>query len=280
MTLDPRIHPYRPDLAADFLKAQVAAEAYVPGHDRQVAAGQTALREKPDARAPRGRAESELLRGETFTVYEEKDGWCWGQNKTDGYVGYVEARALNAAMPAVTHIVTTLKTHIYADPSLKSSILDRLSLGAKIAIAPEIQNGFAKIEPEGWVYLKHIAPATLRLPDFVETARLFLETPYVWGGRSAEGIDCSGLVQIALALSGIAAPRDTDMQEAALGKTVEKPQRGDIVFFPGHVGIMDSDENLLHANAHHMKVVSEPLADVVARLKPKHTKPITAIKRL
>lgn len=280
MTLDPRINPFRADLAADFLKAQVKVGNYVAGHDRQVTSGKTSLRERPDPKAPKGRAESELLFGEVFTVYEEKNGWCWGQSKTDGYVGYVAADDLNTKINPATHIVATLKTHIYAEPSVRSEILDSASLGSALSSKGTEQNGFLKIEPKGWVYARHAAPAGLRLPDFVETAKLFLETPYLWGGRSASGIDCSGLVQIALALSGISAPRDTDMQETALGTPVEKPQRGDIVFFPGHVGIMENDKNLIHANAHHMKVVCEPLADVVERLKPKHEKPITSVRRL
>lgn len=280
MTLDPRINPYRPDLAADFLKAQVRAERYEKGTDRQVRTGRTVLREKPDATAPKGRAESELLHGEIFTVYEEKNGWCWGQNRTDGYVGYVAAGDLSTDIHPATHIVATLKTHVYAGPSLRTEILDAYSLGSSLASDGTTENGFLKLATGGWVYARHAAPKNLRLPDFVETARLFLDTPYVWGGRSAEGIDCSGLVQTALALSGIAAPRDTDLQESALTpKNDGPPERGDIVFFPGHVGIMDDAKNLIHANAHHMKVVVEPLEDVIGRLKPKHEKPVTAVRR-
>ncbi len=251
------------------------------GQDRPVVAGTAPLREKPDHSAAKGRAESELLFGEVFTVYEEKDGWCWGQNKTDGYVGYVPSICLGRTeVKPATHIVAALKTHVYAEPSLKSPILDTLSLGSSLTSANKEENGFLKIEPEGWIYAKHAADKNLRLPDFVETAKMFLNTPYVWGGRSAEGIDCSGLVQIALALAGVKAPRDTDLQEAALGQPVDAPKRGDIVFFPGHVGIMEDDQNLVHANAHHMKVVSEPLKDVVDRLKPKHAQPVTSIRRL
>ncbi|MDE2017912.1 MAG: C40 family peptidase [Hyphomicrobiales bacterium] len=230
----------------------------------------------------RGRFETQLVMGEIFDVAEEKDGWCKGACGHDGYAGYVESRFLArdaaAATPHIvntpTHIVITARSHTYAAASMKAQPKGVLSFGSLIAVTRTEQD-FAELAGGAWIYGRHIAPLGHTEKDHIATAKKFLETPYYWGGRSGFGIDCSGLVQVCLGHAGIKTPRDSGDQERAVGKTVEKPQAGDIVFFKGHVGMMADDANLLHANATHMKCVIEPLEDVMARGGE-----ITSVKRI
>lgn len=286
--LDPRVHPYREDIAADFLEGKVGAARFVAGVPMTVTAGCARLRGEPDHDAPMGRQESQLLFGETFIVYDRADGWCWGMNAADSYVGYAPADALSDPVAEPAHMVATLSTHIYPGPGIKTETLAALSLGSRLALTGKEENGFSELATGGWVYTRHIAASAETEPDFTATAEQFTGAPYLWGGRGSGGIDCSGLVQVALLRSGIDAPRDTDMQEAALGSAVKATdavapaglRRGDIVFFKGHVGIMTDADTLLHANAHHMKTVAEPLRDVAQRNIDAQGAGITSIKRI
>lgn len=218
----------------------------------------------PETQAVRGKNETQLVFGETFFVTEEKDGWCKGACAHDGYVGYVGQQYLSKAPPPATHIVTACRSHGYKDPTMKSALMTLFSFGSQLRVT-QTKDGFAQVEGGVWIYEKHLSPLGTTEADYLATARRFLETPYYWGGRSGFGIDCSGLVQVSLARAGITLPRDSGDQEKHLEKVTEKAEEGAIVFFPGHVGFMADDKNLLHANAFHMKVVIEPLADVVAR---------------
>lgn len=283
--LDPRVNPYRPDLAAAFLYGKVTAERYVDGVPCQVRAGYASLR----AAAGYGAAQtSQLLFGEVFTVMEENDGWVWGQNATDGYVGYLQLEALDAEIVAPTHRVAALRSFLYAEPDLKSPTLDMVSLNALVTVDGvtvdgAVENGFIAIAGGAYIYAAHLAEIAAPGPGLVATALSFLGTPYLWGGRTSVGIDCSGLVQMALQAEGLACPRDSDQQQAAVGTLVSADgaghayAAGDLVFFPGHVGIMADADTLIHANAHHMSTVREPLADVLARAGAAG---ITAVKRL
>jgi cell wall-associated NlpC family hydrolase len=210
-------------------------------------------------------AVSELLRGESFAVVDAIGDWAWGFSRHDGYVGYVSCAALG---PVVTpsHIVAIPAALVFAAPDIKSPVIERLPMGARLSAIGEDGN-FLRTD-EGFVHLRHLAPITEIAPDAVEVAARLMGTPYRWGGRSGDGIDCSGLIQLALAFAGIAAPRDSDQQREGLGVALaddEPARRGDLVFLPGHVGFMASDEDLLHANAFHMCVTREPLAEVLAR---------------
>ena len=218
----------------------------------------------PDLKAQRGKFETQLVYGEIFTVEEEKDGWCKGACAHDNYPGYVESIHLTKHAVPATHIVTAARSHTFRDPSINSPFMGTLGFGSLIKVTGTDQ-GFVQVHGDAWIFEKHIAPIGSTDKDYIATARKFLETPYYWGGRSGFGIDCSGLVQVSLARAGIAAPRDSDIQENSIGKAVDKAQAGDIIFFKGHVGLMADDRNLLHANAFHMKTVIEPLDDVVAR---------------
>jgi hypothetical protein len=273
---DPRLTPARPDLAAAHLKDTVQAAAFVEGRAMTVARGRAALRHAPDHEALQ---DDELLFGETFTVYESKGGWAWGQSAVDGYVGYVHTIVCGEPIEP-GHRVVALVTPLLTGPDIKRATRDLLPLNARVKVL-ERDKGFARIAPDGYVFAGHLAPFDVLAHDWVATAERFVGTAYVWGGKTHAGLDCSGLVQTALASAGIAAPRDTDLQEKALGRDVSLPsrRRGDLVFWHGHVGILLDEARLLHANSFRMQVDIEPLDDVIARMSPV-AGPVTAVKRL
>lgn len=284
--LDPRIHAFRPDLADIRLKGQIEADRFVAGELFAVVAPTAGLYRQP---VPDALLETELLHGEPVRVFETTDeGWCWMQSGTDDYVGWVGRDALSPDLPEPTHIVSAPRTLVFTGPDIKSKPLAILPLGARIAVTRQGEDHNARyglIRPAGAIVMQHLRPIAEPLPDFVAVAESLAGTPYLWGGRSAFGIDCSGLIQLALGLAGINAPRDTDMQQAELGEALDLGQslpalrRGDLVFWQGHAGIMGDGETLLHANAHHMAVASEKVTQTIARLE-KADLPVTAIKRL
>lgn len=266
--LDPRRHPVRPDLAAASLRGRVEADRFVEGEPHRVTAGRATLRGAPDAAA---RQTSELLYGESFTVYDRLGGWAWGQCGTDGYVGWTPAADLFIGEPhSPTHTVRDLRALRFPEPDLKTHPLDALPLGARVAVGEEA-NGFRRLADGGWIFGAHLAPLGWAEPDPVATAERLLGVPYYWGGRTPWGIDCSGLAQLCFACAGHALPRDSDMQRAEAGELLSKDgegvsyKRGDLVFFPGHVGLMVDADRLIHATAHSMTVAVEPLADVAMR---------------
>ena len=278
---DRRLTPARPDLAADHLRGLFDAPRYAKGHAKRVVAASAPLRRAPQAEAP---LETEALYGEGVTVYDESEGWAWVQLDRDKYVGYLPGAAL-AAPSEPTHRIAALRAHAYPGPSIKSPPRMALSLGARLAIVGH--DGDFAISTDGlYVWARHLAESGWREPDYVAVAERFLETPYLWGGRTSEGIDCSGLVQTALAAAGQASPRDSDMQEAGSGEpiAIDEPltplERGDLVFWKGHVGIMRDPVTLLHANGWHMKVVSEPLAEARARIAASGGGDVTSVRRL
>jgi len=284
--LDPRIHAIRPDLADIRLKGRVEAERFVAGEPFAVIAPTAGLYRHP---APDALLASELLYGEPVQVFETTgEGWSWVQSEIDAYVGWVGRDALSPDMAEPTHIVSTPRTFVFSGPDIKSSPLAILPLGARIALSGRAEDAnarYGRIQPAGAIVMQHLRPIAEPLPDFVAIAESLAGTPYLWGGRSAFGIDCSGLIQLALGLSGIRAPRDTDMQQGELGQALDFGQslpalrRGDLVFWKGHAGIMRDGETLLHANAHHMAVASEKVTQTIARLE-KAGLAVTAIKRL
>lgn len=276
---DPRIHPYRPDLAAASLRGVVAAERFVEGVPCQVRAGFAPLNERP---AFDSRQASQLLFGEVFTVFEERDGWAWGQNGTDLYVGWTRLEGLEMEVVPPTHTVAALRTYLFPEPDLKTPPLDMLSLGARVTVTGT-EGKWSGVAGGGYVYTAHLAGPDAAPVAPVDTALRFMEAPYLWGGRSSLGLDCSALVQLSLAAAGVPCPRDSDMQAASVGALVSVDgaghayARGDIVFFPGHVGLMADAVDLVHANAFHMRVAREPLAEVVRRAGDKG---VTAVRRL
>jgi len=280
-SLDPRITPWRPDLAASSLQVIVDAPRYVEPDRRSVAVSIAPLRRAPNDAAP---IDTEALFGEDVDVYDEQGGWAWAQLAWDDYVGYLPISALGPAITA-THRVSAVRTHAYTDANIKRPPLRALSLGARVAVV-DVRREFAVTHDGSHIYARHLAPLAERAPDFVAVAERFLEAPYLWGGRTSEGLDCSGLVQGALAAAGIKCPRDSDMMEAWLGEPIafdgglRNLARGDFVFWRGHVGVMRDAATLLHANGWHMKVVSEPLAEAASRIQDKGGGAITSIRRL
>lgn len=228
----------------------------------------------PDLNALRGKYETQLVFGEEFLVESEENGWCKGTCAHDGYKGHVLKTCLELPGAAPTHIVTAGRTHSYREASIKSPPVEMYSFGSRVTLAKQGEK-FGELADGGWVYLPHLAPVGKKDDNYMALAQNLLETPYYWGGRSGFGIDCSGLVQVVLARAGIDVPRDTEQQQDAIGETVEVARTGDIVFFKGHVGIMIDADNLLHANAHHMKTVIEPLWTVSDR-----SGGVTVIKRI
>jgi cell wall-associated NlpC family hydrolase len=269
--LDPRLTPARPDLAAKHLAGSVEAQRFVDGETLEVAVGQAPMREAPSPGAP---LLTEAIRGERVTVYEMRDdGWAWGQLAGDGYVGYLPGPALRAAGPAPTHKVAALRTFVYPGASIKRPPLDTLSFGSRLAIA-RVEGTFAVTADGGFVPMLHLVPADATEADFVAVAERFLGTPYLWGGKTSIGIDCSALVQLALEACGVACPRDTDMQEQAVGTALAPPydiadlRRGDLMFWKGHVAIVRDGATLVHTNAtRHMAVAFEPIAETIARIR-------------
>ena len=264
MRPDPRLTLARPDLASAALEGLIRAERYEETTAMRLVVPAAAVRAAPSVDAEQV---DQLLFGERFDVLEREDGFAWGQAARDGYVGFVEAAALSAREQTPTHRVAALRTFSYLEPSIKAPSRGPFSLGALVMAAERI-GSLTRVEGGGWIPAAHLAPIGEAFADPVETALKFLGTPYLWGGRDSLGIDCSGLVQQALHAAGRACPRDTDLQ-AEMGEPVARDAlvRGDLVFWRGHVGMMLDPEWLLHANAHHMAVSSEPLAEAVARIE-------------
>ncbi|CAN1722637.1 C40 family peptidase [Hyphomicrobium sp. 1Nfss2.1] len=279
--LDPRRNPFRPDLAAESLYGKVSVPRYVEGFPGQVMRASVPLRSRP---TPTFGFETEALFGERVTVFDERDGWAWVQLDRDKYVGYVPSEALSPEIEEPTHKVRSLGTFVYPVPDIKSPPLMHLSLNAELSVV-EGDDRFVMLKGGGFVVSRHVGEIGRIEPDFVEIAERFIGTPYLWGGRTRLGIDCSGLVQMSLAAAGIFAPRDTDMQQAEVGTLVEIPdvlegmQRGDLIYWKGHVGIMADSVTLVHANAHHMQVAAETLPEAIERIA-KLGAEIAAVKRL
>lgn len=274
--MEKRLTPARSDLAARFLEGEVEADRFVDAQAVQVVAAATALRRSPSEDAP---LDTELLFGEVFDTYETKDGWCWGQATLDGYVGYVSASEITENIFEPTHRVTNLRTYVYAQPDLKSRPEQLLSMGSKVEVQGT-SDRFSDIG-RGFIHSGHLCPVADVIDDWVTVAESFLGTPYFWGGRQSLGLDCSSLVQLALEQKGLSVPRDSDLQAQEIGQDVLANERcrGDLVFWKGHVGIMTSETDFVHANATNMCVTVDDLESFSALIRDAEG-PITAAKRL
>ena len=264
---DPRLTPARPDLAARSLEGKVKAARFVDGETREVVEPSVPLRRIASPDTP---LDTEALMGERVTVFETtEEGWVWGQLEADGYVGFMPANGLAAPGPVPSHRVSALRTLVFAAPSFKLPPIGALPLGARVAIVHS-EGRFARTASGSYLPARHLAPIASRETDFVTLAERFLGTPYLWGGKTSLGLDCSGLVQVALNACGIPCPRDTDMQVAALGAPVADGtrRRGDLIFWKGHVAIARDEATMIHANAFHMAVAIEPIDEAIARIRP------------
>lgn len=279
-TPDPRLHAYRPDLADAALEGKVEAGHFVTPRLMQVVEPVITVHKAPRFDAMQL---TQALFGEMVKVFDEQEGWAWVQLERDGYVGYVNGNALSATIATPTHRVAVPSTFMYPEANLKTLPAVPLTLNARLAVASE-SGAYARLSNGRFVFTAHLRPIDSAEADFVAVAEMFRNVPYYWGGKSVQGLDCSGLVQLALEACGRQALRDSDMQERTLGEQLmlndlDGLRRGDLVFWNGHVGIMTDASTLLHANGHHMMVVAEPLKDAVDRIAARYGQ-ITSMRRL
>jgi cell wall-associated NlpC family hydrolase len=277
---DPRLTPVRGDLAAKYLEGKVKAGRFVAGEEFEVIDALTSMREAPSADAA---LLTQALKGERVTIYDRNgEGFAWGQLNSDGYVGWLPDAALAKPGAAPTHKITALRTFAFPGPSIKLPPVDSLSMGARVVVARE--DGAFAITREGWHLPRgHVGGIDAVEDDFVAVAEKFVGTPYLWGGKSSLGIDCSGLVQVSLNAAGIGCPRDSDMQQDGLGRMLSEAetkqlQRGDLIFWKGHVAIVRDATTIVHANAFHMATVIENTLRAIARIKEAGSE-VVAIKR-
>lgn len=284
-TFDRRRHPVRPDLAAIDYEGRVEAARFAEGEVFQVTADRLAIR--PEPRADRS-IDTEALCGEWLTVYEQtSEGWAWGQLDTDGYVGWFSSDGLGP-IAAATHRVRALRTYRYPGPDLKFPPLGLLSLGSRVTVTGEAETRglkYALLGDGSAVVAKHLVPLDHVEADWVSAAEELLGTPYLWGGRSSLGLDCSALVQLAAETGGHSLPRDSDMQQAEAGIEIpfgdpSRLERGDLLFWKGHVGIVAGANRLLHANGYTMTVAYEPLDSAIERIAVTEWGAITGARRL
>lgn len=282
--LDRRLHAFRPDLADARLRGKVEAERFAEGKPMRVALPVVDLREAP--RVDSG-PQTQLLLGDEVRVFEEADGWCWVQAVRDGYVGYASDFSIENPRGAPTHMVCVPRTFVYPGPDLRFPHTRALSLGSRIAITGEAETRgtrYSILESGEAIIARHVRPVGEHADDYVAVAETLLHTPYLWGGASGFGIDCSGLVQLSMLMTGRNVLRDTDMQAATIGTIVEPDadygnlRRGDLVFWKGHVAILADDGTLIHANGHTMSVTFEPLRGAIERIAYLYDYP-TVIRR-
>ncbi len=266
--LDRRLHAFRQDLADERLRGTVEADRFVAGRPVSIRLPVVDLKPRPSTGAG---MDTQMLMGDRALVFEQRDGWAWIQAERDGYVGYVPTSAIRFGYDDMTHRVNAPRTFLYGQPDMKTPVLDVLSMGCGLRVTGEkTVRGtiYAALAGGRFVVSQHMCAVGDIASDYVAVAEKLIGAPYLWGGASAFGVDCSGIISLAMRMTGRAVPRDSDMQADALGTPVTRNdlQRGDLVFWKGHVGIMADEATLLHANGHTMDVAREPLEDAIRRI--------------
>jgi cell wall-associated NlpC family hydrolase len=283
--LDPRLNAVRADRADIRLKGRVEAGSFAAGEPMQIVAPVADMRREP---RPDSGADTQLLFGETVDVFEEHEGWCWAQAHSDGYVGYVAYTALSHRIASPTNIVTAPRTFLYPAPDMKLPVEAALSMGSRLAIVGHAETRgihYLLLADGGAVVASHAGEIAATASDPVAVAERLLTTPYLWGGRSGHGIDCSGLIQLAYGMCGIQLQRDTSMQQQTAGRELfpgqggDQLQRGDLVFWKSHVAMLRDSETIIHASGHAMAVVTEDYAEAVRRIGYLYGEPV-AFRRI
>ncbi len=279
--LDKNTNPYRDDLAAEKLRGLVAAPKYITPVTKQIIAGSASIKSAPDDNATQV---SEALCSDIFEVYDEENGYAWGQVGRNDYVGYIKTSALTDEIIKPNRKIRALRTYGFSIPKVQGMVLAQLSMNSQVFASDEIENGYVNCGRHGWIYEKHLAALDEYYPDPAEVAKLFLNAPYYWGGVQSYGLDCSGLVETSFAACGVKLPRDAYMQEkcgqeVAIKDDLSGLKRNDLIFWKGHVGIMIDADNFIHSNAFHMCVAIEPLKTARERYE-KSDLPIRSIRRV
>jgi cell wall-associated NlpC family hydrolase len=255
---DARITPHSGRVALNSLRGQMAAEDFVPGEAAYVVVPMADL-----AARPAGALERQLPLGTGFTIIDRAPGWVFGQSDRGGYCGWLREASVDQAAPP-THWVQALATHAYPEPRVQAAPAVWLSHGARVAVG-RVEGRWAETDA-GFVPLQHLRTIGDWEDDAVAVAARFLGVPYLWGGNGAAGLDCSGLVQAALMACGINCPGDSDQQRALGVEVADAPQRGDLMFWKGHVAMVSGPDQIIHANGHSMSVAYEGLTDALARI--------------
>lgn len=257
---DRRLYPATARVAHVSLRGTVGDIPLTAGQDMEITATLADL-----LAAPNGARDRQLVHGEGFCVVDTQGDHAFGFARKDGYCGWVLASALRPVAPK-THWVCAPASHLYPAPRVQAPPIHALPFGANVQVLGQ-DGGFAQTD-QGFIPLPHLRALGTGLGDPATVAEMFLHCPYLWGGNSHAGIDCSGLVQGALLACGILAPADSDLQQS-IGAALPSGaplQRGDLLFWRGHVAMVVDDQRLIHANGHTMNVAYEEISACIIRI--------------